>query len=358
MTMHTIAEISEATGLAMVGDGSVRVQRPCPPDQAGVDDLAVAMSERFADRLADCPAVAAVLWKGANLDDFGLQAALLAPRPRVAMAAMTELFSFSEDLEPGIHPMANVAADAVLGVDAWVGPFAQIGPRARIGAGARIAGQVTIGADAQIGARTILRAGSRIGARCVLGENVLVHENAVIGADGFSFEPPQKGSVEAARETGAVSASNTQGFLRIHSLAAVTVGDGVEIGACTTLDRGTLADTRIGSGTKIDNQVQIGHNVQVGENCLLCAQVGIAGSATIGDRVVLGGKVGVGDHLKIGSDVICAAATMVAGNIPPQSIMMGVPAIPRDKMMRQVMALRRLPRVMDQVNEIRTKLGL
>ena len=114
----------------------------------------------------------------------------------------------------------------------------------------------------------------------------------------------------------------------------------------------------MGAGTKIDNQVQIGHNVQIGENCLICAQVGLAGSVEIGDRVVLGGKVGVGDHLKVGSDVICAAATMVAGNVPARSVMMGTPAAPRDKMMAQVLALRRLPRLMDQVSEIRKTLGL
>ena len=334
------------------------MHQPCPPEEAGAEDLAVAMSEKFAEGLSASAAQAAILWEGADIHAFGLKAGLIAPRPRVALAAVTDHFAHAEDLAPGRHPTALVDPEASVAGDAWIGPFTQIGPGARIGGGARIASHVTIGAGASIGAGTILRAGARVGARCTVGADVMIHENAVIGADGFSFEPPQRGSVEAARETGAVSATNQQGFLRIHSLAAVTVGDRCEIGACTTLDRGTLADTRIGSGTKIDNQVQIGHNVQIGENCLLCAQVGIAGSAKVGDRVVLGGKVGVGDHLEIGSDVICAAGTLVAGNIPPRSVMMGAPAIPRDKMMRQIMALRRLPRLMDQLGDMRKKLGL
>lgn len=358
MTMHTIAEIAEATGLALVGNGSLRTARACPPDEAGAEDLAVAMSEKFAQKLKDSAARAAVLWEGADYAELGLEGALIAPRPRVAMATVTGFFAHGDDLVPGIHPTAIVEAGAVLGEDAWVGPFVVVGQGARIGAGARISGHVTIGGDAVIGARVRLRPGVRVGARCTLGDDVLIHENAVIGADGFSFEPPQRGSVEAARATGAVTATNDMGFLRIHSLAGVTVGDGVEIGAGTTLDRGTLTDTRVGSGTKIDNQVQIGHNVQVGQNCLLCAQVGLAGSAVLGDRVVLGGKVGVGDHLTIGSDVICAAGTLVGSDVAAKSIMMGIPAVPREDALRQLMAVRRMPRLVDQMVEVRKKLGL
>lgn len=358
MTTHTIAEIAEATGLAMVGDGSVVVRGTCPPGDASADDLAVAMSAEFAEQLGASAAVAAVLAEGMDFEALGLKAAILAPRPRVAMAVLTGVFADGEDLAPGVHPNAVIDASARIGDDVWIGPFAVIGARADIGAGARVGAHATVGADATVGARTVLRAGVRIGARCRVGTQVLIHENAVIGADGFSFEPPQRGSVEAARQTGAVTASNTMGFLRIHSLAAVTVGDNVEIGACTTLDRGTLSDTSIGSGTKIDNQVQIGHNVQVGENCLLCAQVGVAGSAVIGDRVVLGGKVGVGDHLKIGSDAICAAGTLCGTDIPEKSVMMGIPAVPRDQALKQFLAIRRLPRLVEQVQDIRKRLGL
>ena len=179
MTVHTIAEIADATGLAMVGDGSVRVARPCPPEQAAAEDLAVAMSAKFAEKLQGSPARAAVLWEGADYTAYGLKAALIAPRPRVAMARVTGAFAHAEDLEPGIHPSAHIAADAELGADVWIGPFVVVGSGARIGAGGRIAGYVLVGADARIGARTTLRAGARIGARCWVGNDVLVHENAV-----------------------------------------------------------------------------------------------------------------------------------------------------------------------------------
>jgi UDP-3-O-[3-hydroxymyristoyl] glucosamine N-acyltransferase len=356
---HTLEEISRATGLDCVGDGSLAVVHPAEPGAAGPNDLALAMSEKFATDLKSTAARAAVLWDGADWQALGLKGALIARRPRVALALITHQFQFALDIEPGVHPTAHVAPGAQLGEDVWVGPFAVIDAGSRIGTGARIAAHVTIGADTEIGPRALLHPGVRIGARCRIGADFIAQPNAVVGADGFSFEPPQRGAVESARETGTLeSAVRTDRFLRIHSLAAVEIGDDVEIGAATTIDRGTIAPTRIGTGTKIDNQVQIGHNVQIGAVCLICAQVGIAGSTTIGDRVVLGGRVGIADHRKIGSDVVCAAGTMVAGNLPPGSVVMGAPAVPRDQAARQFVAIRRLPKLLETVAEMQKKLGL
>ncbi|MEM7211463.1 MAG: UDP-3-O-(3-hydroxymyristoyl)glucosamine N-acyltransferase, partial [Pseudomonadota bacterium] len=169
---------------------------------------------------------------------------------------------------------------------------------------------------------------------------------------------PERGAVEAAKATGRIDGTRTTGFMRIHSLAAVEIGDDVEIGAATTIDRGTIAPTRIGTGTKIDNQVQIGHNVQVGTTCLICAQTGIAGSTTIGDRVVFGGKTGVADHAMIGSDIVFAAGSLVPGNVASNQVMLGAPVTSRDKATRQIIALRRLPKLITEVVEIKKKLGL
>lgn len=364
---YSLAEIARATGLVVVGDDTVRVRRPSEPVGAAADELALAMSLEFAESLKDSAAVAAVIPADADWQGLGLAGALIAPRPRVALARLTQAFAHAPGIAPGIHPSAVIDRSAEIGEDAAIGPFAVIGERARIGPGALIGCHVTVGADAVLGARAHLHDGVRIGARCRIGDDFVAHPNAVVGADGFSFEPPEPGNIEAARRTGAVAARGTggdadgdpgRGFLRIHSLAAVEIGDDVEIGAATTIDRGTIQPTRIGSGTKIDNQVQVGHNVQIGTTCLLCAQVGIAGSARVGDRVVMGGKCGVGDHVSIGSDVVCAAATMLGVNVRPQSVMMGMPAVTRDKALAQFMAIRRLPRLQRQVAEICRKLGL
>ena len=356
---HTLQDIAHATGLQLRGDGSIAVGNPVPPSQAGADNLAIAADPKYADDLKASPCRAAVVWADADLSDLGLDGALLAPRPRVAVAHITQHFAHPVDIEPGIHQSAVIADDAEIGDGASIGPFAVIGAGAKIGAGARIGAHTSIGRDARVGARLQAEPGSRIGARCTVGDDLVLHANAVIGADGFSFEPPQRGAVEAAKTDGDVSSAvQTAKFLRIHSLAAVEIGDDVEIGACSTIDRGTLAPTRIGSGTKIDNQVQVGHNVQIGQTCLICAHVGIAGSVQIGDRVVLGGKVGIGDHIKIGSDVVCAGGTLVASNIRDRSVMMGVPATTRDRATAEIMAIKRLPRMLDQIAEIRKKLGL
>ncbi|MGD1922927.1 MAG: UDP-3-O-(3-hydroxymyristoyl)glucosamine N-acyltransferase [Paracoccaceae bacterium] len=355
---YTLAEIAEATGLSLVGDGSITVSAPSEPALAGPDSLALAMDDRMADALSTSKARAAVVWQDADWSALGLQAALLAPRPRVALAGVTAHFQAPVDMQEGVHPTACVAPSAELGPDVWIGPFTVIADGAQIGAGSRIASNCTIGRDAVIGDRALLHPGVRIGARCVIGTDFIAQPNAVIGADGFSFEPPERGSVEAAKETGRIDGARASGFLRIHSLAAVEIGDDVEIGAATTIDRGTITPTRIGSGTKIDNQVQIGHNVTVGQTCLLCAQTGIAGSTTIGDRVVMGGKAGVAAHVTVGSDVVCAAGTMVAGNLPPNQVYLGIPAQPRNQAAKQIVALKRLPNALEQLSQIRKKLGL
>lgn len=356
---YTVDAIARATGLTLHGDGSLAVRAPAEPGVAREDDLALAMSPDYATALRSSPARAAVVWEGADWQELGLTAALVAPQARIALAGITAHFRHPPDVEPGIHPSAVVEAGADIGQGARIGPFVRIGTRTRIGPGAVVASHVAIGSDAVLGANALLHAGVRIGARCVIGDRFIAQPNAVVGADGFSFEPPRKGPLASARAGGAIDAPVDElAYLRIHSLAAVEIGDDVEVGAGTTIDRGTITSTRIGSGTKIDNQVQIGHNVRVGRSCLLCGQSGIAGSTVLGDRVILGGKVGVPDHAKIGSDVVVAAGSLVAGNIPDRSVFMGVPAVPRGEALRQLSAMRRLPRLADQLADIRRKLGL
>ena len=357
MPNFTIEILAKELGATFKGDGSLTVSRPVHPDEAHQSGaIAVATSPEFVAKLKD--AEAAVLAEGTDWQALGLKAAIFVERPRYALSGVTSAFAHEIDLAAGIHPSAFVDPTAELGEGVAVGPFAYVGARASVGTGARILTHVSVGADARIGDDALIHSGARIGERVTIGARVMIHHNAVIGADGFSYVTPQMGAVEAAKVSGG-STSDIQNtsLVRIHSLGAVTLGDDVEIGACTTIDRGTLTDTRIGNGTKLDNQVQIGHNVQIGGTCMLCAQVGIAGSAVVGDRVVLGGKVGVADHVTIGSDVLVGAASAVATNIPSRNIMMGVPAVKRDEALRGVMALRRLPRLFDTVDALKNRLA-
>ncbi|MEM7507165.1 MAG: UDP-3-O-(3-hydroxymyristoyl)glucosamine N-acyltransferase [Pseudomonadota bacterium] len=356
---HSISDIAKATGLRAEGDLSLRIERPAEPAEAGSGDLALAMAPKYATELQGSDVEAAILWDDADWQALGLKAALFAPRARVALAAIGEVFAYPLDLEPGIHPTALIHETAVLGEDCWVGPYCVIGAGVQVGPGARIMSHCTIGAGAELGDDAILYAGVRIGARVKAGHRLIVQMNSVIGGEGFSYVTPDRGSVESAKETGAVSAdARNLSLRRIASLGTVVLGDDVEIGAGATIDRGTVANTRVGNGTKIDNQVMLGHNVVVGETCMLCAQVGLAGSVRVGDRVVLGGQVGCADHIEIGSDVVVAGGSLIGTRIVSGSVMMGVPAMPRERFLEQVKFLRRLPRLHRQIDGITKKLGL
>jgi UDP-3-O-[3-hydroxymyristoyl] glucosamine N-acyltransferase len=189
-----------------------------------------------------------------------------------------------------------------------------------------------------------------IGARVRIGDRFIAQPGAVLGADGFSFVTPTPGHVEEARATGAVTAAEQDEYVRINSLGSVVIGDDVEVGACSCIDRGTIADTTIGDGTKIDNQVQGGHNGRSGRTCLPCGQAGIAGSAVIGDRVVIGGRAAVADHLTVGENSVITGNSGVASNVPPGRIMMGYPAVRMDQNVEMYKALRRLPRVLARLD--------
>lgn len=155
-----------------------------------------------------------------------------------------------------------------------------------------------------MGDDALLQAGVKIGARVRIGHRFIAQPGAVLGADGFSFVTPTPGNVEEARAVGAISAKAQESYVRINSLGSVVIGDDVEVGANSCVDRGTIADTIVGDGTKIDNLVQIGHNVKVGRTCLICGHVAIGGSTVIGDRVVLAGRAALADHLAIGANSV------------------------------------------------------
>ena len=347
---HTIREIAAALGAMAEGDLDLAVTGAAEPQAAGPDQLALAMDPRYGDGIAKGKARAAIVWPGADWRGMGLQAAIFAPRGRLAMAGLTRLMDPGPDIAPGVHALAIVDPSVNLGEGAAIGPFVTIGRDVRIGPGARIASHVSIAEGAQIGAGALILQGARIGARVTIGERFICQPGAVIGADGFSFVTPEKSGVEEIRETlGSRAGIRDQSWTRIHSLGAVTIGDDVEIGANTCIDRGTVRDTVIGAGTKLDNLVHIGHNVQVGRDCLLCGQVGIAGSARIGDRVVMGGQCGVNDNIFVGDDVICGGATKIFTNAPAGRVLLGYPAVRMETHVEMQKALRRLPRLAARV---------
>lgn len=351
---YTIAAIAQSLGVPFEGDGAVLVSSVAEPASAGPDQLALAMRPDFAEGLTQGAARAAMLWQGADWQSFGLSAAILAPRPRYAMSALSGMMDLGQGYGAGIHPSAVIDPSAKLGQNVAVGPFAVIGADAIIGDGSVIGPQVQIGWQAQIGTHAILHAGVRIGARVTIGDRFIGQPGACIGADGFSFVTPEPSGVEKARASlGEEGNTASQPWARIHSLGAVTIGNDVEVGANSCIDRGTVRDTQIGNGCKFDNLVQIGHNVVMGEDCLVCAQVGIAGSTVIGQNVVLGGQSGVSDNLVIGDRAILGGASVVLSNVPAGRVMLGYPAVKMDTHVESYKGLRRLPRLFRDVADLK-----
>ncbi len=355
---HTIGEIARALGAEAAGDLSFVVMRASEPATAGADAIALAMDPKYVDGLAQGAAQVAVLWQGADWRALGLKAAIFAPRSRLALSGLTRILDAGPAIAAGVHAMAAVDPSAMIGEGAAIAPFVTIGAGVRIGPGARIASHASIAEGARIGANALILQGARIGARVIIGDNFICQPGAVIGADGFSFVTPEKSGVEQVRETlGARDQIAAQSWTRIHSLGAVTIGNNVEIGANTCIDRGTVRDTCIGDGTKLDNLVHIGHNVEVGRDCLLCGQVGVAGSSRIGDRVVLAGQCGVSDNIFVGDDVIAGGATKIFTNAPAGRVILGHPAVRMETHVEMQKALRRLPRLAATVAELKEKLS-
>ncbi len=241
---------------------------------------------------------------------------------------------------PGIHRLAHVDPTATVGSGTWiaegasVGRHCIIGERVRIHRGVHIMDHTTIGDDCE------LYPGVVVYHHCQIGHRVLIHAAAVIGAFGFGYR-----QVKGRHERSA-------------QLGYVRIDDDVEIGAGTTIDRGTYGATSIGEGTKIDNQVMIGHNCDIGKHNLICAQVGIAGSTRTGDYVVLAGQVGLRDHISLGDRVTVGAQSGVATDLDPDQVYIGSPAIPQKKFMQQFMMMSRLPQMREQIQELQQAIKL
>lgn len=358
---YTIEQIAQALGAEARGDTGLSIDRAAEPGTAGPRDLALAMSPKYAEDLDKGQARAALVWPDADWQAMGLRAAILVPRPRMAMAGLTAMMDPGQGFADGIHPTAVVDPTAELGQGVSVGPLSVIGAGARIGAGSVIGPHCAIGTDAVLGEHAFLREMVSIGARARIGARFIAQPGARVGSDGFSFVTPEVSGVENVRKTmGDQGDAKAQSWLRIHSLGAVRIGDDVEIGANCTIDNGTIRDTVIGDGCKLDNQVHIGHNVRTGRDCLFAGQTGISGSVEIGNHVVMGGQCGAVDNIFIGDGVIAAGGSKILSNVPAGRVVMGYPAVKMETHTDIYKAQRRLPRILrdlDALKKVVSKLG-
>jgi len=306
--MIRLDELVARFGGELLGDPAVTVRRVATLEQADEGDLAFLANPRYAGRLRECKASAVILApQSCALTDLPR---ILTAEPYVYFARVAQFFSPPERPAPGVHETAVV--------DTAVPDSVSIGAGATVDAGVHLGHDVVIGAGCHIGRGVVIGEGTRLypGVTvyhdCVIGKRCIIHGGVVIGADGFGFAREHDGR-----------------WIKIPQTGRVIIGDDVEIGANTTIDRGALDDTVIGNGVKLDNQIQIAHNVRIGEHTAIAGCVGIAGSTTIGARCMIGGQAGIIGHLVIADDVVVSAGTLVTksirragvytGNLPVQS---------------------------------------
>ncbi|BAW21846.1 UDP-3-O-[3-hydroxymyristoyl] glucosamine N-acyltransferase [Pseudomonas putida] len=291
----TLGQLAEALGATLKGPEALQITGLATLQEAGPGQLSFLANPQYRKYLDNCQA-GAVLLKAADAESFAGNALIVAD-PYQAYARISHLFDPKPKAVAGIHPSAVVAGDAQVDASASIGPFAVIE------SGARIEADVSIGAHCFVGARCVVGEGGWLAPRVtlyhdvVIGKRVVIQSGAVIGGEGFGF-------------------ANEKGIWRkIAQIGGVTIGDDVEIGVNTAVDRGALSDTRIGDGVKLDNQIQIAHNVQIGDHTAMAACVGISGSTRIGKHCMLAGGVGLVGHIDICDNVFISGMTMVTRSI-------------------------------------------
>ncbi|MCD7779886.1 MAG: UDP-3-O-(3-hydroxymyristoyl)glucosamine N-acyltransferase [Candidatus Gastranaerophilales bacterium] len=339
MKQYSLEEISEIVGGILTKVEDVKISRIGPPLIADENTLALAMNEDEIENLSKTKARAALVPIGVTSE---LISTIEAERPRLAMMKLLHLFYIPPESTVGIHPTATVHPTAKIGENVSIGANVVISRNVSVGKNTKILPNVYVGRSAQIGENCLFHPGCNIGDNVIIGNKVVLQHGVSVGADGFSFVTENPNNVENARKEGDVKEDNTdQKIYKIPSVGSVVIGDDVEIGANTCIDKGTIENTVIGEQTKIDNLVQIGHNCKIGKGCMIVSQVGIAGSCIIGDRVVIAGQVGMADHIEIGSDSIVMAKAGITRSFPEKTILIGAPAMPRKEFLKHMKTMKK-----------------
>ncbi len=330
-----LSDIAEELGLDLRGDDMV-VDGVNTLEAAGPSDISFLANPKYVAQLGNTAAGAVIC-----SEEFAgqVERALISASPYLDFGRCVALFAKTQGSQSGVHPLAFVDPAAQLGENCTVYPFAFIGPRAVVGDDTVVFPGCYIGEDCRVGTGGILYPNVVLMAGTVLGDDCIVHAGAVLGADGFGFAP------------------TPMGIQKIPQIGTVSIGDDVEIGANSAIDRAVLGVTSVGDSTKIDNLVQIGHNVQVGDQCMIVSQVGISGSTKVGNRVTMAGQVGVAGHLSIGDGATLGPKTGVAKDIPGGETVGGMPAVDRGTYLRTLTVMPKLPDMYKRLGQLEKELA-
>ena len=333
----TAAAIAEQIGGTLTGDAAVIVTGIAPLDRAGANELSILSSPRYSEWFEKTAAGVVLIARELANSPGAPRARIVVDKPVDAMVALLQHFHRPDPRVPGVHPTACVSASAVIGENVCVEPFAVIGDRVVLSHGSWIGAHVVVGEETTVGENARLHPHCVIYPRVEIGARVVVHAGAQIGREGFGW----------VTSTGQ----------RVPHVGRCVLGDDVEIGANTCVDRGSIDDTIIGAGTKIDNLCQIAHNVRIGRGCFLASQVGIAGSARLEDGVQMGGQAGLQGHVTVGAGATLGGQAGVLGDVPAREFWSGYPARPHREQLRAHAAVARLVKLVRPLEKLLSRSG-
>jgi UDP-3-O-[3-hydroxymyristoyl] glucosamine N-acyltransferase len=332
-------DLATATGAdCAITDGEIEINAAAGLDEAGAGAVTFLSNPKYTNKVASTRASAIYLGENAEIarDDI---AVLRVNDPYLAFTRALILFHPRPSFESGIDPAAVIDLSAKTGEGTSIGARSVIGANVTIGERVRIHPNVTVYEDTSIDDDCEIHSGVAIRAHTAIGKRVIIHNNAVIGSDGFGFAKDEE-----------------KHWLKIPQVGRVVIEDDVEVGANTTIDRASTGETRIKRGAKIDNLVQVGHSCSVGEDALICAQVGMAGSSRVGDRVILTGQVGIGGHITVGDDAILYPQSGVPNDVAPGEILVGTPAFEVSAFWRAVAVFKKLGELPKRIRALEKRL--
>ena len=333
MKSYSVHEINAILGGEIIGKTTQYITAPEQLEAANESEISFIGNKKYEKFWATSKASVAIVNDDIAIEPGENRAFIKVKNADLAMSQVLELFAPATPLfHTDIHPTAVIDATATICNGARIGAGCYVGPKVVIGENTSIYPNVTILDECTIGKNTAIWSGAVIRERCHIGNDCIIHPNATIGADGFGFRPdPQRG------------------LIKIPQIGNVIIGNNVEIGANSCVDRGKFSSTILGDGCKIDNLVQIGHNSKLGKFCIMAGNSGLAGSVTLGNGVIIGGSASIKDHTTIGDGAIVGAGSGVTGDIPAGKTMLGYPAVEARDALKQWAILKRL------VNESKNK---
>jgi UDP-3-O-[3-hydroxymyristoyl] glucosamine N-acyltransferase len=335
------SEIAALTGGKLVGLGTTTVAGIAPLERAGPGDLSFLASPRYVPYFERTSASVVLVAPALESSPGGPETRIIVPDPYAALLVVLPVLYPQAVWEAGVHPTAVVGRGTTWQEPVEIGPHACLGRGVQLGRNVRIGAGCVLGEGVAVGDDTQLYPGVTLYAGTALGRRVIVHAGAVIGSDGFGYIP------------GKASESGGGGEHRkIPHVGRCLIGDDIEIGANTCIDRGSVDDTVIGSGTKIDNLVHIAHNVRIGARCLIMAQAGIAGSVQVEDDVIIAGQAGISDHLTIGRGARLLVQSGHIADVPAAATMFGYPARAHREFLRAQVAMYRLAKIVDELETL------